>query len=222
LAVDDEVGLLVCPGERLETSHRHFSHLMAIHPLGLIDPADGEAAQAVIDRSLAHLDRLGPDYWCGYTYSWLASLRARAGDGAGAAETLRIFSQAFCLRNSFHANGDQTKSGLSRYHYRPFTLEGNFAAAQGVQEMLLQSHRGIIRLFPAIPAVWAEVSFRSLRAEGAVLVSAERRGGQVAWLELTAEQDRPVRVELPWTGAVQEVALRAGQPLRLSAEVRTA
>ena len=58
----------------------------------------------------------------------------------------------FCLPNSFHANGDQTKSGKSKMTYRPFTLEGNFAFAAGIQEMLLQSHAGVVRVFPAVPA----------------------------------------------------------------------
>jgi alpha-L-fucosidase 2 len=45
------------------------------------------------------------------------------------------FVNAFTLRNGFHANGDQTKSGYSDFTYRPFTLEGNFLASQAVHEM---------------------------------------------------------------------------------------
>ena len=86
-------------------------------------------------------------------------MKARAFDGDGAARELRTFAECFCLRNTFHANGDQTKTGKSRFTYRPFTLEGNFAFAAGIQEMLLQSHTGIIRVFPAIPSDWSNVSF---------------------------------------------------------------
>ena len=76
---------------------------------------------------------------------------ARARDGRKAADALRVFADCFCLPNSFHANGDQSKTGKSRFTYRPFTLEGNFAFAAGLQEMLLQSHHELIRVFPAVP-----------------------------------------------------------------------
>ena len=100
---------------------------------------------------------------------------------------MEIFSRAFCLRNGFHCNGDQTDKGYSDFRYRPFTLEGNFAAAAGLQEMLLQSYSGTIRVFPAVPASWRDASFKGLRAEGAFLVSAERKDGTVQSIEIVAE-----------------------------------
>jgi len=53
--------------------------------------------------------------------------------------------------------------------YRPFTLEGNFAFAAGLQEMLIQSKDDIIEVFPAIPSSWKDISFENLRTEGAFL-----------------------------------------------------
>ncbi|MHC4439878.1 MAG: glycosyl hydrolase family 95 catalytic domain-containing protein [Planctomycetota bacterium] len=164
--------LLVAKGYPLAASHRHFSHLMAIHPLGLIHWENGPRDQAIIKASMADLEKNGTSQWCGYSFSWLASLAARARDGEKAEKALEIFSTAFCLRNSFHCNGDQSGKGYSNARYRPFTLEGNFAAAAGLQEMLLQSYSDTIRLFPAVPADWKDISFKTLRAEGAFLVSA--------------------------------------------------
>src|SRR5690606_39689967 len=45
--------LMIAPGFPYKESHRHLSHLMAIHPLGLIKWEDGELAQAIIKNSLA-------------------------------------------------------------------------------------------------------------------------------------------------------------------------
>ena len=135
--VDEEGCLTFAKGYPYNESHRHFSHAMAIHPMGLIDWSDGEKSQHIIRATLKRLDEVGPDYWTGYSYSWLANMKARAFDGKGAAQALRTFAECFCLKNTFHANGDQTKSGKSRFTYRPFTLEGNFAFASGIQEMLL-------------------------------------------------------------------------------------
>ena len=187
-ALDAESGkLLVAEGFPLEASHRHFSHLMAIHPLGQLRWENGEEDRTIIRASLADLERLGTDFWTGYSFSWLASLAARARDGEAAEKALEIFSRAFCLRNGFHCNGDQSGKEYSRFTYRPFTLEGNFAAAAGIQEMLLQSYSGTIRAFPAVPEDWEDVSFSTLRAEGAFLVSAEREGGRTTRIEIRAE-----------------------------------
>jgi alpha-L-fucosidase 2 len=199
-ALDSESGkMLVAKDYPLPFSHRHFSHLMAIHPLGLMRWEGGVEEQKIIKSSLADLERLGTEYWTGYSFSWLASLAARARDGKRAEKALEIFSTAFCLRNSFHCNGDQSDKGYSRFRYRPFTLEGNFAAAAGVQEMLLQSYSGTIRIFPAVPESWKDASFKALRAEGAFLVSAQRKNGIMTEVEIISEKRGLCRLENPFS-----------------------
>lgn len=215
LSLGDDRRLLVADGHPLEASHRHFSHLMAIHPLGLIDVSHDNAARKTIDASLAELDRLGTDWWCGYSFAWLASMAARAKDGEKAADALEIFANAFVLRNSFHCNGDQSGKGYSKFDYRPFTLEGNFAAAAGLQEMLLQSHTGIIEIFPAIPRAWNEVAFHTLRAQGGFLVSAKREDGEVVSAEVYSEHGGTCRVKSPDTGAIVTLNLQPGETYKL-------
>ncbi len=218
LARADDGRLLVAPDEPLRESHRHFSHLMAIHPLGLLDPSDGPEAKRTIEASLRDLDQLGTDQWCGYSFSWLASLAARAGDGAKAERALEIFSTAFTLRNSFHCNGDQSGKGWSQFRYRPFTLEGNFAAAAGVQEMLLQSHRGRIEIFPAIPDSWREASFTTLRAEGGFLVSARRQDGTTLRVVVQSEKGGPCRLKSPWSGREILLNTKPGETIELTGD----
>ncbi|HWV64209.1 glycosyl hydrolase family 95 catalytic domain-containing protein, partial [Chitinophaga sp.] len=186
--------LMFAPGMAYNQSHRHFSHMMAIHPLGLIKWEDGPDAQAIISNTIHLADSIGPDYWCGYSYAWMGNLKARAKNGDGAAKDLQIFARAFCSVNSFHLNGDQTRSGLSKFQYRPFTLEGNFAFAAGLQEMLLQSYAGFIEIMPAIPSGWNKVSFEKLRTEGAFLVSARKDGNQVDEVKIVAEKGGKTRL----------------------------
>ena len=197
--IDEEGCLTFAKGYPYKESHRHFSHAMAIHPLGLIDWSDGEKSQHIIRATLKRLDEVGPDYWTGYSYSWLANMKARAFDGEGDAQALKTFAECFCLKNTFHANGDQTQSGKSRFTYRPFTLEGNFAFAAGIQEMLLQSHTGVIRIFPAIPKEWKDVSFESLRAMGAFLVSARMEGGEINRVRIYSEKGGMLKIARPGT-----------------------
>src|ERR1700744_5804523 len=198
-ALTDNNEMKFAPSMAYNQSHRHFSNMMAIHPLGLIKWEGGPKAQSIIKNSLHLLDSVGPDYWCGYSYSWLANIKARAKDGEGAANDLTIFAKAFCSVNSFHLNGDQTKTGLSKFTYRPFTLEGNFAFAAGLQEMLLQSYAGFIEVMPAVPSAWRDISFDDLRAEGAFLVSAKKVAGEMAEVKIVSEKGGSTKLKLPFT-----------------------
>ena len=68
-----------------------------------------------------------------------------------------------------------------------------------LDEMLLQSHEGVLRLFPCWPKDKA-ARFGSLRACGAFLVSAELKGGQVQPVRITSEKGRDCTVLNPWPG----------------------
>jgi alpha-L-fucosidase 2 len=200
LATSKDNKLLVAPDYELQFSHRHFSHLMAIHPLGLLNWDGSEKEKQIIVSSLNDLEKLGTDWWCGYSFAWLGNMYARASMGEKAAEALKIFSTCFCLPNSFHVNGDQTKSGKSKFTYRPFTLEGNFAFASGIQEMLLQSQNGLIKIFPAIPAEWKDISFNQLRAEGAYVISAEMKDKRIVSVKIFSERGGKIKIKNPFQG----------------------
>lgn len=209
--LDAEGSLTFAKGYSYNASHRHFSHALAIHPLGVIDWSDGEKAQHIIRATLKKLKDYGPDYWTGYTYSWFANMQARAFNGEEAAKALRTFAECFCLKNTFHVNGDQSGTGKSKFTYRPFTLEGNFAFAAGIQEMLLQSHTGIVRVFPAIPRGWNNVAFDNLRAVGGFLVSAVRKDGKIVRLRVYSEQGGNLKIASPVDGRLLQYETQAGK-----------
>jgi alpha-L-fucosidase 2 len=197
---DGDDALMIAKDLPYSHSHRHFSHLMAIFPLGLIHVQNGKQDQRMIASSLKELEKAGTSEWCGYSYAWLGNLYARAGRGEDAAVALKTFASCFCLANSFHVNGDQSGTGKSNYTYRPFTLEGNFACASGIQEMLLQSQNGIIRIFPAVPSAWKDISFHNLRARGAFLISAVRKDGKVTEIRIFPEQGGKLILQDPFEG----------------------
>jgi len=192
--------LLVSPNEPLTESHRHFSHLMAIHPLGTLNIEGTDRDRKIIEASLSQIDQFGSKYWCGYSFSWMSCMRARAGQPDKALEDLVNYLDC-TTRNGFHVNGPQTRSELSDYKMRAFTLEGNFAASQAVHEMLLQSWGGLIRIFPAMPGTWEEASFRQLRTEGGFLVDAVRSKGKTTSVTITATADQPLRLKNPFETA---------------------
>ena len=188
---------------------------MSIHPFGLINWEDGEESRRIIKATLDRMEEIGPQRWCGYSYAWFGNMKARTFDGEGALRYLRDFAECFCLTNTFHANGDQSKSGKSGYTYRPFTLEGNFAFAAGVQEMLLQSHTDTIRVFPAVPESWKDVSFKDLRARGAFLVSASRKDGKTESVRILSEKGCDLLMVSPFDGTVIVRKTRPGEEIVL-------
>lgn len=100
------------------------------------------------------------------------------------------------------SKGDQSGLRHSAYTHRPFTLEGNFAAMQVVQEMLLQSwsptpgtpESEVLRIFPAVPAQRAGASFTELRAAGGFGVAVGRQGNVTTSLTVVAGRDGTVRI----------------------------
>jgi hypothetical protein len=66
-----------------------------------------------------------------------------------------------------------------------------------VNEMLMQSHEGIIRLFPCWPPD-RDARFVRLRARGAFLVSAERRHGEVCSVEIQSLAGGRCRLATPF------------------------
>jgi len=216
LACDASHGMLISADFALPATHRHFSHLLAIHPFGQVDPRRSENEYALVAASIADIRAKGTGFWMGYSFAAWAALLARAGDGNGALEALRAYSDGFLLRNSFHANGDFSNKGYSQAVFRAFTLEGNFAAIAAVHEMLLQSHNGSIHLFPAIPAAWGDIAFENLLAEGGITVSAKMSGGRLTDVTLAAPRAQEIAVRLGAFAAVVILVLEASELRRLS------
>jgi hypothetical protein len=73
----------------------------------------------------------------------------------------------------------------------------NFALPVVINECLMQSYTGTIRLFPNWPEA-ENAEFHNLRAVGAFLVSATLENGKVKGVEITSEAGSRLRIFLPW------------------------
>jgi len=157
-----------------EPNHRHVSHLIGLHPFSLITPSEPalfEAADKTIERR-----GFGGDV--GWSNAWKSCFFARLRNG----DQAQWYLNRLIGRNAFPNLMNGCWPG------RVFQIDGNFAGATGIAEMLLQSHDGTVHLLPALPAAWRDGSVRGLRARGGFLVDITWRDGQVASYRIEARR----------------------------------
>jgi hypothetical protein len=80
-----------------------------------------------------------------------------------------------------------------------------------LQEMMLQSWDGALRIFPAWPR-GLEARFENFRAEGAFLVTAEWSQSRVQLVTILSERGAPCRLYSPWPTGIK-VSDESGQPV---------
>ena len=73
-------------------------------------------------------------------------------------------------------------------------VETPLSGSQSLYDMLCQSWGGVIRIFPAVPAAWADVTLDDFRTQGAFLVSAVRRAGGTRFVKVHSLAGEPCRV----------------------------
>jgi hypothetical protein len=81
----------------------------------------------------------------------------------------------------------------------PHGIENLSTVPNTVNEMLCTGHQGVVRLFPVWPRN-RDASFYQIRVEGAFLVSAKLKGGEVCDVTVFSEQGRELNLLNPWKG----------------------
>ena len=67
-------------------------------------------------------------------------------------------------------------------------------------------HQGIIRHFPVWPK-GQDASFYHIRVEGAFLVSASQKAGEISYLKILSEKGRDLTLYNPWKGQKVQVSV---------------
>ena len=213
---------------------RHPSLLTPLFPIGEFDMNSPEEIKKIMSNTIDFLeDNCEIGIFGG---SWLAAGAARLGRGQTA---LRLIYERG-IDHMLRSNGltaEQTDRFINdclvyrQPLYYPCMMEFTGEMLAAVNEMLLQSHNGIIRIFPALPdgdreldrlirrgqsldeyddryavyAPWDTVRFDRLLAKGAFEISAQRQDGKLIWVQILSKKGRNIRISCPYFTETMQV-----------------
>ena len=195
----------------------HPSLLMPIYPAGDIGPDSSARLRQIARRTLRYVEK--SQAISTHNYGWLAAAAARLGLGDEAARILYETGLAYAVRpNGLLAEETEqwidNCAVLSGPVNLPAMPEASGALLGAVNEMLLQSRDGKVRVFPAVPAAWTHARFEKLLAEGAWEVSAEYRAGKTRRVQVAARVGGTCRLVV--NGKTVKVTLKAGEVRELT------
>lgn len=184
------------PFPEAEPGHRHISHLYGVHPGHEITPRATPALADAARRSLKYRLAHGSGH-TGWSCAWIINQWARLGDAQRAHAQLETLFRKSTYPNLWDA-------------HPPFQIDGNFGAAAGITEMLLQSHAGEIALLPALPDDWPAGNAKGLCARGGFVVDLAWEGGRLQEASLYSRVGAPCRLR---AGCPVVVESAQGEPI---------
>jgi len=180
----DANGLRLGANISIAKSHRHWSHILMVHPLHIMT-GDQPQNRALLNKSVLHWLTVDNSRGInGWSRAAAASLYATLGDGDNAIKQIHghMADKRFVRPNTMYIEGSPV-------------IECSIVLNRSLQDMLLQSWGNKIAVFPALPQSWKTAVFHDLRAEGAFLVSAERKHGKTAWVRIKSLAGEPCRIQ---------------------------
>ncbi len=173
----DKNGYMIARGVPLKEGHRHFSHLLMLYPLYLVN-VEQKGAKELAMKSVRHWQHLG--HRQGYSLTGASSISAALGLGNEALQYLNGLRQYLQPNTMYKESGPVIETPLS--------------GAQCIHDMILQSWGGTIRVFPAAPDAWADIVFHNLRTQGAFLISAVRKEGKTEFVRIESLAGEPCSI----------------------------
>ena len=185
---DPANGVLIGDGVPLAESHRHFSHLLWLWPLQEYEwdrPADRDLMKRTYDHWTGMRQK-----WHGYSFAASSSMRSVMGPEVGGPEAALADLKFFVDGNP--ADNCQLTPNTMYREGENLAIESPFAAAQSILDMLVQSHGGVVKVFPSVSDTWRDASLAAVRTQGAFVVDASRSAGRTDWIRIRSEAGEPL------------------------------
>lgn len=191
--------------DRKDDTHRHVSHLYAMHPSNQLSAFRTPELFAATKNSLVYRG----DESTGWSMGWKVNLWARLRDGDHALKLIGDQLSPSVPNERGKENGG-TYPNLFDAH-PPFQIDGNFGCTAGIAEMLLQSQDGCVDLLPALPAKWSKGKVTGLVARGGFEFDIRWENGQVAEVKLVSKLGGNLRLR-----SLNQLVDANGDPLKVS------
>jgi alpha-L-fucosidase 2 len=118
----------------------------------------------------------------GWSMGWKMCIWARLGDSDRFMQQLKPLMTPPCLADNLFDIGP------------PFQIDGNFGAARGIAECLVQDHSGEVVLLPSLPAQWSDGSVRGMLVKGNHELDMEWKDGKLIGAVMRSRSGLPVKV----------------------------
>lgn len=164
------------------SGHRHTSHLWELFPgthLNAYSKDSGE--KAIYTAFQKALLARGAGSGQGWGLAWRIGLSAKAHDGQTADARLEQLIRLRMSPNLF----DQ---------HPHFQIDGNYGAAAGITEMVMQNQGDTIEIIPALSSKWKSGEFKGFKAIGNIEVGAKWTDGAATSINVKPAQDRELKI----------------------------
>lgn len=165
---------------QLEKNHRHFSHMYGLYPGNVLS---AKRTPQFVDACKAVLNQRGDD-GAGWSRAWKMSLWARLYDGERAYKLFKGYLKDQCFMQLFAKC------------FTPMQVDGSLGVTAGINEMLIQSHEGVIDFLPALPASWSEGKFNGVCARGAFELNFAWKNSKITQAEILSKEGGPCRINV--------------------------